>query len=259
MSLQNKVAIVTGASAGIGAAIALKLTEEGARVAIVGRNVAKLKNTSDTCEARGAKPLTIVADVSKDEDAKKIITETLNAFGKVDILVNNAGIILPARIVDDNALEVFHKTMATNLRAVVLLTHLASKHIVKSKGNIINISSSAGQTTFTQYYGAYCTSKAGLDHFGRCVAIELAPHGVRVNTISPGPVKTEIFETAGIQNAGSDEFWNRFSKATALNKVSESAEIADIVAFVASDKAKSITAETILVDNGATWNRHIMF
>lgn len=251
MSLVNKVAVVTGASSGIGAAIAVKMAEEGARVAIVGRNEIKLKNVSDTCEKRGQKPLTIVADVSKDEDAIKIITETVTCFGKLDILINNAGIGGPCSILNENAMVFYDKLMSTNLRAAVYLTHLAGKHLIETKGNIVNLSSiaSLGVLSYTAF--AYSTTKACLDHFTRCVSLELASKGVRVNAVNPGPVKTDMIQNMGVNKAVANKIWKVMESATALKRVAEPEEIADLVAFIVSEKGRSITGSTIVTDNGA--------
>ncbi|KOB68460.1 Uncharacterized protein OBRU01_18342 [Operophtera brumata] len=252
MSLVNKVAVVTGASSGIGAAIAIKLAGEGVRVAIVGRNEKKLKAISETCEKRGFKPLVIVADVTKDEDAKKIISETLNFFGKLDILVNNAGIANSASILDAKAMEVYDKVVSTNLRSTVHFTHLAAKYLIETKGNIVNISSIAASTVLSKTSFSYCTSKAGVDHFTRCIALELAASGVRVNAINPGPVKTDIIENTGVNDAVSKHIWEVLRKATVLGRIADAEEIADLVAFLASDKARSITGSTITTDNGSS-------
>lgn len=251
MSLLNKVAIVTGASSGIGAAIAVQLAEKGARVAIVGRNETKLNNTSKMCSERGVKPLTIVADVTRDDDVKRIITETLNFFGKLDILINNAGGGTAAGVMDDCALSVFDNIMATNLVSVVHLTHLAAKHLIATKGNIVNISSIASQAVMSRKSFAYGTSKAALDHFTRCVASGLASSGVRVNSVNPGPVKTDILQNGGVPKSMEDDIWEMMQNCTALNRVADSEEIADLVVFLVSDKARSITGSIMVTDNGA--------
>lgn len=251
MSLVNKIAAVTGASSGIGAAIALKLTQEGARVAIIGRNESKLKNVSNTCEKHGVKPLTIIADVSKDADAKKIVSETLNFFGKLDILVNNAGIGGLSNILDEITIDTFDKVMSTNLRAPVYMTHLAAKHLINTKGNIVNISSVTALRVLSRNSYAYSTSKAALDHFTRCIALELAPKGVRVNGVNPGPVKTDIIENMGVREEIQGRIWESMRKTTALGRIAEPEEIADLVAFLVSDRARGITGSSIVTDNGA--------
>lgn len=251
MSFENKVVIVTGSSSGIGAATAIKFSKERAKITIVGRNKSKLKNVSEICERNGSKPLVIIADVTNEEAAKKIISDTINHFGKLDVLVNNAGMFSPVSILDTNAIEKFDNILATNLRSGVYLTHLAAPHLVESKGNVVNISSAAATGIFMPENFAYCTSKAGLDHFTRCVALELAPKGVRVNCINPGPVKTDFIETVTMDKGEQDKIWADMEKTTALSKIAESEEVADLVLFLASAKAISITGSSYVIDNGA--------
>ncbi|KAH9636020.1 hypothetical protein HF086_005872 [Spodoptera exigua] len=245
MSFKGKVVIVTGASSGIGAATAIKFAEQGAKVSIVGRNQKKLSNVAKQCGS----PLIIAADVSKDEDAKRIIDETVKRFGKIDILVNNAGIGKTTNILDEGVIKGYDEILSTNLRAVVVLTHFAAPHLVKTKGNIVNISSVAAYRLIPGF-SAYCTSKAGLDHFTRAVALELAPHGVRVNVINPGPVKTDIVENMGSTKEEAEAAYNRMPNMTALARISDSEEVAHLILFVASDKSKAITGSSIVTDNG---------
>ncbi|XP_013200887.2 3-oxoacyl-[acyl-carrier-protein] reductase FabG [Amyelois transitella] len=252
MDLNNKVVIVTGGSSGIGAATALLFTKEGSRVVIVGRNEKKLKNVAGECEKLGNKPLVIVADVSKDPEAKRIIDTTVNQYGQIDVLVNNAGISRSAGIGDENALNLFDEIMAVNLRSVVYLTHLATPYLVASKGNIINVSSIASTGVIAPKSFAYCTSKAGLDHFSRCVALELAPKGVRCNIVNPGPVRTDIIENSGFNAEIAAAIWKSMEKATLLGRVSDSNEVAELVVFLASDKAKGITGSSFVTDNGSS-------
>ncbi|XP_030031548.2 glucose 1-dehydrogenase 2-like [Manduca sexta] len=251
MSFQDKVVLVTGASSGIGAAIAEKFAAEGAKVAIVARNTTKLAEVSKKCEEVGSKPLVIVADVTTEESARKAVSQTIDQFGKLDVLINNAGIMNFASILDENAIEAFDHTMVTNLRSVVCFTHIAGPHIVASKGNIINISSIAALGVVVDKAFAYCTSKAGLDHFTRCMALELAPKGVRVNTINPGPVRTDIISNSmGVDKATQDAMYEGSENVTPLGRISESEEVADLTLFLASDKAKGITGSSYVIDNG---------
>nr|XP_021193860.2 glucose 1-dehydrogenase 2 [Helicoverpa armigera] len=245
MSFNDKVVLVTGGSSGIGAAIAIKFAQEGAKVAIVGRNQEKLKNTAQKC----GNPLVIVADVTKEDDVKRIASETLKHFGKLDILVNNAGICPFASIQADNAMQVYDEIMSTNLRSTVLLTHLTVPELVKTKGNIINISSVAAFKVAPGLF-AYCASKAAMDHFSRAIALELAPSGVRVNVVNPGPVATDIGATMFPTKEEQDNFFKKVVDGTALGRISEPEEIADIVLFLASDKARGITGSSYVSDNG---------
>ncbi|XP_075980419.1 putative oxidoreductase TM_0325 [Anticarsia gemmatalis] len=257
MGFADKVVIITGASSGIGAATAIKFAEHKAKVVIVARTESKLKEVAAKCEKHGTKPLIIVADVTKDNDIKNIVSTTISKLGKIDVLVNNAGIGGNAAIWDDKAMEVFDKLMATNLRSIVFLTNLAAPHLIKTKGNIINISSVAGMEVLRAECFSYCTSKAALDHFTRSVALDLGPKGVRVNTVNPGPVKTDFISNLGIDKANHDKFWKNIGTMTILKRVSEPEEIADLVLFVASDKARAITGSSILTDNGMALFRDI--
>ena len=247
MSFQDKVVIVTGGSSGIGAATAIKFVEEGAKVAIVGRNKEKLESVAKKCK----NPLVIIADLSKDEDVKRVINETLKKFGKLDVLVNNAGFAQSASITADHAMTVFDNVMSTNLRSVVYLTNLAAPHLVKTKGNIVNVSSIAALRALAKESFSYSTSKAGLDHFSRSVAQELAPHGVRVNIVNPGPVRTDIIENMGATGEMAEAVYKYMQEMTALNRISVPEEIADVILFLASDKAKAITGSSFVTDNGA--------
>ncbi|XP_026727348.1 uncharacterized protein LOC113493533 [Trichoplusia ni] len=246
MNFNNKVVLVTGGSSGIGAAIAIKFSAAGAKVAIVGRNETKLKAVVEKCN----NPLVIIADMTKENDVKRIALETIAHFGRLDILVNNAGVASTESIKDANALESYNAVMATNVHSVVQLTHYLVPHIIATKGNIINISSVAAMMVSALVGFAYTTSKAALDHFTRSIASELASSGVRVNSVNPGPVKTDIDAKLGIAKEESDAFWENAGKSTPLKRVSDSEEIADLVLFLASDSARGITGSTFVSDNG---------
>ncbi|OWR44869.1 hydroxybutyrate dehydrogenase [Danaus plexippus plexippus] len=246
MPFINKVVLVVGGSSGIGAATAIKLCGEGARVAIVGRNKSKLKAVENQCEGI----LVINADVRHDEDIKKIVDTTVNHFGKLDVLINSVGVACFASITAENAMEEFDKTMAVNLRAAVYLSHLAIPHLIKTKGNIVNISSVASTAVFFENHFAYCTSKAGLDHFTRSIALELAPKGVRINIIIPGPVKTDYINGLISDIKEHEKFYKMLENRTALGKQSEANEIADLILYIASEKARSITGSSFVIDNG---------
>ncbi|OWR41546.1 3-dehydroecdysone 3alpha-reductase [Danaus plexippus plexippus] len=249
MSFKDKVVIVTGASSGIGAAVAVGFSSEGARVVMVGRNENKLASVAARCN----EPLVVKADVGNDEDAKRIIDRTIDHFGQIDVLVNNAGIGAWGNLVSGKLVESYDTVMRVNLRAVVNLTSLATPHLIKTKGNVINISSIVGLLPSSVKSGLsmYAVSKAAINHFGACAAAELAEYGVRVNTVSPGPVVTDILETSK-----SPITWDDFKKMTALDRVSQPEEIADLVMFLASDKAKAITGSNHVSDNGLFVKRY---
>ncbi|XP_026328417.1 uncharacterized protein LOC113236520 [Hyposmocoma kahamanoa] len=250
MSFKDKVVIVTGASSGIGAATAIKFIEEGAKVIIVGRNEKKLKNVSLQCEKAGRKPLVVIAELAIDDDVKRIMTDTLKVYGKLDILVNNAGMPVQSSILAPDTIKAFDKINAVNLRSIILLTNLAAPHIVETKGNIINISSVGSTSVSTPLGFAYNTVKAGLDHFTRCIALELAPKGVRVNVINPGIVRTDIMKHYVTDENLEKQMYELAGKNAPLQKIAESEEIADLILYLASDKAKSITGACHVIDNG---------
>ncbi|KOB75772.1 Short-chain dehydrogenase [Operophtera brumata] len=251
MSFQNKVVLVTGASSGIGAATAIAFAAQGASVSLVGRNETKLAQIAKICEQKGSKPLVIAADVTNDADAKRIMNDTVKHYGTLDVLVNNAGIFAPTSIFSPDALEGFDRIMTTNLRSIVQLTHLAVPHLVKSKGNIVNVSSIVSLGILFDHSFAYNTSKAGMDHFTRSVALELSKHGVRVNTVNPGQVKTDITQNAGIPKEQEVVMMAAIAKSTPLQRMGAPEEIADLIMFLSSDKARGITGSTFVSDNGS--------
>lgn len=243
MSFTNKVVIVTGGGSGIGASTALLFSKKGADVVIVDINEIGLNNVAEQISEVGKKPLIVKADVGKDEDAKQIIQRTVEKYGKIDVLINNAGVTIFANVDDENVVKVFDSTIQTNLRSVVLLTSLATPYLKKTKGNIINISSVAGKATVMAGKGPYNASKVALDQYSRNSAMELAEFGVRVNIVTPGPVKTKMAEEAGV----SDDMARNM---TALKVLTQPEEVADVIAFLASDKAKSVTGSDYYIDGG---------
>uniref|UniRef100_A0A2A4J0E8 Ketoreductase domain-containing protein n=1 Tax=Heliothis virescens TaxID=7102 RepID=A0A2A4J0E8_HELVI len=242
----NKVVLVTGGSSGIGADAVVEFAKQGASVALVGRNETRLKEVAKRCEKYGAKTLVIKADVSKDEQAKTVIQKTVDKFGKLDVLVNNAGILRYAPVTDPKLLANYDEVMNTNLRPVIHLSSLAIPHLIASKGNIVNVSSVLA--TWNKLTGtiSYCMSKAAMDHFTRIAATELAPHGVRVNSINPGPVATEILTNAGMPN--DLKLDNIMKEQTALGRFADADEINEVILFLA--RSPSVTGSCYLIDSG---------
>ncbi|CAH2101602.1 unnamed protein product [Euphydryas editha] len=243
MSFKNKVVIITGASSGIGAAAAKMFSKEGAQVVMVGRNETKLSAVAKQCSS----PLVIRADVANDDDARRVINETIKKFGQIDVLVNNAGMAMKnGGLLGNDMIQVYDSIMNINLRAVVHLTSLAAPHLIKTKGNIVNVSSIGGLAPPIDSGSTnYCISKAALNHFTVCAAVELGGYGVRVNTLSPGPVKTDFLENAKIELD-----FDIFRPSTMLNRVSEPEEMADVILYLASDRARGVTGSNYVNDNG---------
>ncbi|CAF4885949.1 unnamed protein product [Pieris macdunnoughi] len=248
MSFKSKVVIVTGASSGIGAYIVTAFAKEGADVVLVARNEERLKKVAKDCEEFGCEPLIVPADITNDDEGKSVIAKTIEKFGRLDVLVNSAGILRTGLLEKGDIMEVFDEVMKINVRAAVNLMKFATPHLIKTKGNIISISSVGGQQVFAEFMASYSTSKAALDMFSRGAAVELGKHGVRVNVVSPGGV----LGTSLLANAGFDPKLTPDDVAfkSLLGRWSELQEIADLVLFLASDKAKGVTGSNYTCDNG---------
>lgn len=176
MSFKNKVVIISGASSGIGKDAAIHLAKLAANVVLVGRNENRLNEVKREIIANGCvEPLALIADVTKDSE--KIINESVRHFGKINVLINNAGIMTEEGI-ENVTMEVFDKTIDVNLRSVIQLTQKAIPFLEQTKGNILNVSSTAGLKAVPNLL-SYCISKAGLDQLTKCSALELAPKGIR--------------------------------------------------------------------------------
>lgn len=231
MSFAGKVALITGASSGIGAEAARHLAKLGAKVSLVGRNEKRLKDVAEQIvKAGSAAPVSIVADVTKDSE--RIIGQTVEKCGKLDVLVNNAGIFDIDTVVDFDVNK-FDRLMNTNLRSVIILTNLAVPHLEKTKGNIVNVSSVAGLRGF-DIYTSYCISKAGLNQFTKCAALALASKGIRVNALNPAMVKTNIFAALGVNETNQEAFFDSNKKEYLVGRVGETTDTAAAIEYLAS-------------------------
>lgn len=250
MSFENKVVLITGASSGIGSACAVKFAKLSASLSLVGRNVDNLKQTKNQCkEISGLKPVTIVADICLDEDIAHIVKETVDRYGKIDVLINNAGVSVMSGIYSEAA--AFDRVMATNVRATYLLTNRVLPFLIKTKGNIVNVSSVLS-TKPLPIMTPYCMSKAAIDIFTKCLAFELGPQGVRVNAINPGPVKTEFFKRSGMNEDLSIKMFNAIEMKSPLRKITKGDDVAELVTFLASERADCITGCCYVIDCGIT-------
>jgi len=249
-----KVVIVTGSSTGIGAGLAVRFAGEGANVVIHGRNESALQDVKKRClEASGgnAKVHTCVGDISSDDVRQKLINETIQQFGQLDVLVNNAGIWDPSTF-SESSMDLYDRLMDINVRAVIALTKLAAPHLIKSKGNIVNISSEAGAKAFN-LQTFYCVTKAALDHFTKCLALELGPKGVRVNAVSPSYTpETDVLSRAGVTNETKEFYLKMSREGHPLRRTGTVEEVCDGTLFIASDKAKFCTGVILPVDGGST-------
>ncbi|MFQ5709834.1 MAG: SDR family NAD(P)-dependent oxidoreductase, partial [bacterium] len=225
MNLNNKVALVTGASSGIGKATAVLLAKEGSQVALLGREAAALQETEQEIASVGGECLLTPADVTHFEASRKAVEQTVARFGRLDILVNAAGIIATGSVAN-TSLAVWQEIMRVNLDAVFQMIQLALPHLEKTRGSIINVSSVAGLRAFPNIL-AYCVSKAGVDQLTRCVAVELAPKGIRVNAVNPGVVVTNLHRRSGMDDEKYAHFLEHSKTTHPLGRVGEPQEIAE--------------------------------
>ncbi|MGH9902403.1 MAG: glucose 1-dehydrogenase [Pyrinomonadaceae bacterium] len=246
--LSGKVALVTGATSGIGRATALRFAEAGARVALVGRDRAALSAVAAEVVERGGEALEVGANVTVEDDARRAVEETTGKFSSLDVLVNAAG-GLTGGTVENTTLADWDAMLNVNLRAVFHLMQLAVPHLEERRGNVVNVSSVTGLRAFPGVL-AYCVSKAGVDQLTRCAALELAPKGVRVNAVNPGVVRTEIHRRGGMDEEAYAAFLERSEGTHPLGRVGEAGEVAELILYLASDRAAWITGATYSIDGG---------
>jgi len=248
---EGKVVLITGSSTGFGAGFAKGFAAEGASVSLTGRNVKGLEAVAAECKALGGKAIYTAGDISSDVLRKKLVQSTLSAFGKIDILINNAGLALGFSSILNPNYEHFDTIHNVNLRSVYHLTGLCAHEIVKTKGNIVNISSVAGIKGAASVTD-YSVSKAGLDMLTRCLAAELAPHGVRVNGVNPSAFLTDFGRFMGTDKEKQRKMFESVPKdKRPLGRGGEIHELVSYVLFVASDQASFMTGTNVPVDGGS--------
>jgi len=245
---ETKVAFITGATSGIGKACALAFAREGAKVVCVGRDPEALKKTADELNALGTEALPLRADLSVEAEAEAALSQALTSFGGIDILVNAAGHISNGTI-ESTTLKAWDDMMNVNVRAIFNLMQKALPSLIERKGNVVNVSSVTGLRSFPGVL-AYCVSKAALDQLTRCSALELATKGVRVNAVNPGVVVTEIHKRGGMNQEAYTAFLEHSKQTHPLGRVGRPEEIADLVLFLASERASWITGATYSIDGG---------
>ncbi|MEG4419687.1 SDR family oxidoreductase [Microcoleus sp. LAD1_D5] len=242
-SLAGKVAIVTGASRGIGRAIALRLSQEGASVVVnYARGSEQAKEVVSAIEAAGGKALAVQADVSKTAEIRDLFDRTLETYSQVDILVNNAGVILYKPVAEVTEAE-FDNLFAINVKGTFFACQEAAKRMADG-GRIVNFSSST-TAMLLPTYGAYVATKGAVEQLTRSLAKELGDRQITVNVISPGPTDTELF-TVG----KTAEQIQRFTQMAALGRLGKVEDIADVTAFLCSEQARWITGQNIRVNGG---------
>ncbi len=245
MQLEGKVAIVTGASRGIGKGIAARLARDGARVAMTARGADALQEAARSIAASGSTVLAIPGDAGSTTDVEALFGQVVEKWGGVDILVNNAAWASPQAHFLEMDEDHWDTVIRTNLKSVYLHCHRAANLMVDrgTAGSIINISSFAAARAHRNM-AAYDASKGGMEAMTRSMAIDLGPFGIRINVVGPGAIHTEEFEAAG------EEAKRRRAQTVPLGRVGYPEDIAAAVAFLASDDASYITGQIVYVDGG---------
>jgi NAD(P)-dependent dehydrogenase (short-subunit alcohol dehydrogenase family) len=249
----GKVALVTGASRGIGRAIAEAFLEEGAKVALFSRDVAALDALAGTWNRRDRRALDVRCDVTSSASVGGAIEELERSWGKLHVLVNNAGISGRTPL-DESSDELWNRILATNLTGSYLVTRKAVELMSSGDGRIVNVSSVLGRFGAAGY-AAYCTTKHGILGFTRALALELAPRGITVNAVCPGWVETDmarqgIRESAEARGVSPEEFRESEIAAVPLKRFIDAKEVASLALFLASDEACGITGQAYNICGG---------
>lgn len=248
MRFKDRVALVTGASSGIGRACALALGAEGARVVAAGRRVDRLSEVVARIEASSGEAVAVTGDVRDEAVCGAWVGAAVERFGGLDALVNAAGVIGPPLGLLGTRPAEWDRMVDSNLRSVFLLTRAAAPELIKRKGIVVSISSVAGLRPYAGLL-AYCVSKAGVDMFTRCAALDLAPHGVRVNAVNPGVVVTELHTvTQAIPDYA--DFLERSKGTHPIGRVGKPEEVASLVLYLLGDEAGWITGTCCSIDGG---------
>jgi NAD(P)-dependent dehydrogenase (short-subunit alcohol dehydrogenase family) len=248
--LEGKVAIITGASRGIGRAIALRFTGEGAKLLLTTTNPERAAGVVNEIKAKGGEAVAIEADISDENDTKKIAEKVMQQYGKVDILVNNAGIWygVEAKPWDAWTVEDWDRMFAVNVKGTWLCCKAIAPLMVKqSGGKIINISSHVIRVPDAQFFLAYALSKAAVYTMTQCLARALGPSGITVNAIGPGFTATE----ASLGKPGSEEILNNVIAAQSIKRREEPEDVAAAAVFLASKDSDFISGQFIIVDGGS--------
>ena len=245
---KEQVALVTGASSGIGKATALGFAQEGARVALLARREEILKELVTAIEAEGGEAVAVAGDVTRAEDRVRAINDTVSAFGGLDVLVNAAGIIGFGTI-ENTTLDAWQEMFDINVVSVFHLTQLALPHLKARKGNVVIVSSVTGPRSFPGVL-AYCASKSAVDQLTRCAALELADQGIRVNAINPGVVVSNLHRAGGLDEDKYGAFLEHSKTTHPLGRVGNPEEVSDLILFLASKNAGWITGSTVPIDGG---------
>lgn len=253
--LDGKVAIITGASKGLGRAMSARFAKEGAAVVCAARSADLVKETAVQVEQAGGRAIAIVCDAAKEADVRRMVEAAVTAFGRIDILINNAGDGGPTKRVQDYTVEDWYDTLDSCLTSSYLCTRFVVPEMIKAGGGaIVNISSMAGRRGLPYRIG-YCASKAGQVGMTYGMAVELAPHGIRVNCVAPGAVEGDRIDRviegqAQVRGVPVAEMRRAFVERLPLKRMVTGDDIAEATLFLASDLARNISGQVLAVNSG---------
>jgi NAD(P)-dependent dehydrogenase (short-subunit alcohol dehydrogenase family) len=253
--LEGKVAVITGASKGIGRNLSVRFAREGARIACAARSADLVRETAAQVESAGGRAVAVVADAAKEEDVRRMVAACVEAFGRLDILVNNAGDGGPTKPVQDYTMEDWRYTIDSCLTSSYLCTRFVVPEMIKAGGGaIVNISSVAGRRGLAYRIG-YCSAKAGQVGMTYGMALELAPHGIRVNCVAPGAVEGDridrvIAGQAAVRGVSVEEVRRAMVERSPLRRMVTADDISDATLFFCSDLAKSVSGQVLAVNAG---------
>ena len=242
--LEGKVAIVSGATAGIGKAIALLFGKNGCKVVASGRNEERGNAVVKEIKDNGGEAVFVKADICSESDLKNLVDTAVSTYGQLDIVVNNAGSGL-SKPLSDITSEDWDHIFTADCKSVFLMMKFALPHLLKTRGNVINLSSASVYKPMPRMHG-YCAAKAAVIELSKTAAMELAAQDVRVNVLCPGLTRTSILSQY------TEEGVNRVAQAIPLKRVGEPEDIANMALFLASDEASYVTGQVMCVDGGVT-------
>jgi NAD(P)-dependent dehydrogenase (short-subunit alcohol dehydrogenase family) len=253
--LDGRVAIITGASKGIGRSLSVRFAREGARVVCAARSADLVKETAAEVQKRGGQAIAVVCDASLEDDVRRLVATSVQAFGKLDTLVNNAGDGGPTKPVQDYLMEDWRYTIDSCLTSSYLCTRFVVPEMIKAgEGAIVNISSGAGRRGLPYRIG-YCSAKAGQVGMTFGMALELAPHNIRVNCVAPGAVEGDridrvIAGQAEVRGVSVDAMRKMMIERSPLKRMVTADDIVDATVFFCSDMARSISGQVLAVNAG---------
>ncbi|XP_054154657.1 L-xylulose reductase-like [Oppia nitens] len=250
----GKVVLITGSSGGIGAALSRHFARSGAQVVVNGRNgqnVGKVASDCNSLSPKKLKALQVVADVTIDDDCRRLVDTVICRLGRIDILVNNAGAGAFGSIYDPKLMQTYDHMMKLDVRSVVLITQLVVPHLERTKGVIVNISSSLSVKP-NVHFMPYCLAKCAIDMFTKCMALELGPKGIRCNSVNPTAVRTNFQSATGAGDILVGVL-KQLEETNPLRRIATVDDVVNAVAFLASGESGFVTGTALMVDGASIW------